>query len=53
MIGAVPRIALTGEEFERHVQPELRLIRKGNIRLVPLRELDEWCQRNAERVLSA
>jgi hypothetical protein len=44
----VPRVALSRQEaamslgmsldsFERHVQPELRLIRRGKLRLVPLR----------------
>jgi hypothetical protein len=28
--------------FERHVQPELRLIRRGKLRLVPLAELERW-----------
>jgi hypothetical protein len=39
------------DSFERHVQPELRLIRRGRLRLVPVRELDRWLERNAERVL--
>jgi hypothetical protein len=54
----VPRVALTREEaasaigtslvhFERHVQPHLRIIRSGNARLVPVRELEAWADRNA------
>ena len=57
----VPRVALTREEaasalgmsldsFERHVQPELRLIRRGKLRLVPVRELERWADVAAERV---
>lgn len=56
----VPRLALTREEaaaaigvslsfFAEHVQPELRLVRRGNVRVVPVAALDEWLQRNAER----
>ena len=52
-IAPVPRIALTREEaaaslgmslraFEQRVQPDLRLIRRGRLRLVPLRELERW-----------
>lgn len=60
--GPIPRLALTREEaaaaigmsldsFERHVQPTLRLVRLGRMRLVPIRELDRWLEDNAERTL--
>ena len=55
----VPRVALSRQEaalslgmsldsFERHVQPELKLIRKGKLRLIPLVELQRWAIDNAE-----
>lgn len=58
----VPRVALTREEaaaslgmsldsFERHVQAEVRLIRRGKLRLVPVLELQRWAERSAESVL--
>jgi hypothetical protein len=59
----VPRIALTREEaahalgmgsvdsFERYVQPHVRMIRRGRLRLVPVSELERWCEDNAERTL--
>jgi hypothetical protein len=58
----LPRLALTRAEAaeslgmsidspERYVQPELRLIRRGRVRLVAARELDAWLDRNAARVL--
>ncbi len=61
-VAPVPRIALTREEaaaaigmsltaFAQHVQPDLRLIRKGKLRLVGVRELERWVEHNAERVL--
>lgn len=54
----VPRIAVTLEEaaasigislahFRRHVLPELRTIRSGATRLVPVAELGRWAQRAA------
>lgn len=54
----VPRIALTREEaahalgmsldsFERHVQPEIRLVRRGKLRLVPVREIERWAEQSA------
>ena len=59
-----PRLALTRAEaaasigvsldsFERYVQPELRLIRRGRLRLVPVTELERWLEMNAARVLEA
>jgi hypothetical protein len=59
--GPIPRLALTREEaagslgmsldsFERHVQADVRLIRRGKLRLVPVVELERWIERNAERV---
>jgi hypothetical protein len=61
-IAPIPRIALTREEaaaalgmsldsFERHVQPELRMIRRGKLRLVPVTELQRWADSAAERTL--
>jgi hypothetical protein len=58
----IPRLALTREEaaaaigmsvdsFERHIQPTLRLVRLGRIRLVPIRELESWLDENARRTL--
>lgn len=49
----VPRLALTREEaaaslgmsldsFERHVQRDLRLVRRGRLVLVPVAEVERW-----------
>ena len=62
-LGPIPRLALTREEaaasvgmsldsFERHVQPTLRLVRLGRMRLVPIHELERWLNDNAARTLS-
>lgn len=62
VVGAVPRVALSREEaaaslgisidsFERHVQPDVRLIRRGRLRLVPLCELERWAAEQAEPTL--
>ena len=59
---AVPRIALTRAEapralgismdsFERYVQPEVRIIRRGRMRLIPLRDLERWADENAALTL--
>lgn len=35
----------------RRVQPTLRLVRLGRMRLVPVRELERWLDENAQRTL--
>lgn len=58
----IPRVALTVPEaaasvgvgldfFNEHVRPELRVIRRGSKRLVPVAELERWAEQNSERVL--
>jgi hypothetical protein len=58
----IPRLALTREEaaaaigmsldsFERHVQPTLGMVRRGKLRLVPVRELERWLESQAESTL--
>lgn len=62
VVASVPRFALTRQEaaaslgvsvdhFERHIQSDLRLIRSGRLRLVPVDELKRWAAENAEHVL--
>jgi excisionase family DNA binding protein len=59
---APPRLALTREEaarslgvsldsFERYIQPDLKLIRRGRLRLVPTSELQRWVIENARQTL--
>lgn len=36
------------DSFERDVQPELKLIRRGKLRLVSLVELARWAIENAQ-----
>jgi len=39
------------DSFERHVQPSLRLVRLGRMRLVPIGELQRWLDEHAQRTL--
>jgi len=59
----IPRIALTPSEaaasigvgpdfFNEHVAPELKIVRRGRKRLVPVQELEQWIARNAEPPIS-
>jgi excisionase family DNA binding protein len=58
----VPRLALTREEaamalgiglttFKERVQPHLRLVRMGKVRMIPVAELEKWLVENAEKVI--
>ena len=59
----LPRLALSPEEaaaalgvsrdfFDGHVLPELRVVRRGRRRLVPVRELERWLEHAAGRALA-
>ena len=37
--------------FFAEILPELRVVRRGRLRLVPLRSLEEWIERNSARAL--
>jgi hypothetical protein len=58
----IPRPALTREEaaaaigmsvdsFERYVQPTIKMLRVGRMRLVPVGELERWVELYAERTV--
>ncbi len=57
-LAPVPRVALTRQEaaaslgvslstFQRDIQPDLRIVRRGSVRLVPVAELEQWAEKNA------
>ena len=50
---AADSLGMSVDHFRRHVLPELRVIRSGRLRLVPIAELDGWIDRNAARALEA
>lgn len=63
-IAAVPRLALTPAEaaaalgmgltsFKKYVQPQLRIVRRGKLRVIPVSEVERWAEENAERVLDS
>jgi hypothetical protein len=58
----VPRLALSREEaaaaigvsidfLDEHVVPELRIVRRGRRKLIPVAELDKWLRMNAALAL--
>ncbi|HME04542.1 MAG TPA: hypothetical protein VKG38_16090 [Solirubrobacteraceae bacterium] len=57
----LPRLALTKTEaanslgvsvdfLDAHIVPELRMVRRGRRRLIPVRELERWLEKNADLV---
>jgi hypothetical protein len=45
---AAAMVAMSVDSFERYVQPALRLVGQGKLRLVPVSELERWAADNAE-----
>ncbi len=59
---ASPRLALSPDEaakaisvsrdyFDEHVICELRVIRRGRRRIIPVKELERWLDENAARTM--
>ena len=49
---AAGAIGCSRDFFDTHVLPELRIVRRGRLRLVPVRELERWLDANAALTLS-
>lgn len=61
-VSPVPRLALTVLEacealgvshdfWAEHIADDVRIVRRGRRKLVPVRELERWLEEHAERVL--
>jgi hypothetical protein len=50
---AAEALAMSVDSFERYVYAELKVIRRGRLVLIPLRELERWADENAEATLSS
>jgi excisionase family DNA binding protein len=48
---AADALGVSVDFFEKHIMPELRIIRRGRRRLIPVRELERWLDENAAVVL--
>jgi hypothetical protein len=48
---AAAAISVSRDFFDEHVMPELRIVRRGRRRLIPVRELERWLDREAARTL--
>jgi len=50
---AAEALGVSRDFFDNHVKPELRVVRRGRLVLVPVRELERWVDANAAGVLDS
>jgi hypothetical protein len=50
---AATALGISVDSFERHVQPELRMVRRGKLRLFDVRELERWLEESSARALAS
>lgn len=48
---AAEALGISVDHLERHVLPDLRIVRSGRLRLIPVAEMEAWIDRNAARAL--
>ncbi len=48
---AADALGVSVDFLEEHVMPELRVVRRGRRRLIPVRELERWLEENAALVM--
>lgn len=44
---AARAVGVSESSFKRHVQPELRVVRRGSLRIIPVPEIERWLETNA------
>ena len=48
---AAAALCMSLDSFERYVQPHVRIIRRGRLRLIPVSELEKWVRDSATRAV--
>jgi len=48
---AAASLGVSVDSFERYIQPEIRFVRRGRLRLIPVSELTKWLDANAAKTL--
>jgi hypothetical protein len=48
---AAQALSVSEDFFAGHIACELRWVRYGSLKIVPVKELDRWLESNASRVL--
>ena len=49
---AAHALGVSRDFYDQHIAPELHIVRRGRRRLVPVRELEQWLEREAAQPLS-
>ena len=49
---AAAAVGVSRDFFDEHVAPELRIVRRGRRRLIPVRELERWLEESAALTLA-
>ncbi len=52
-VEAADVLAMSVDSFERYVLPEIRVVRRGALVLVPVTELERWIEENAAMTIEA
>jgi excisionase family DNA binding protein len=52
-VEAAQALGVSVDFFDEHIRPELRVVRRGRLRLFPVRELERWLDENAVQALDA
>lgn len=52
-VEAAAACAMSVDSFERYVLPEIRVVRRGALVLVPVGELERWLAENAAMTIEA
>lgn len=47
---AAAALGMSVDSFERYVMADVRCVRRGRLRLFPVRELERWAEEQAERL---
>jgi excisionase family DNA binding protein len=50
-VEAAALLGMSRDSFDRYVKSEVRVVRRGRLVLVPVRELEKWVERNAALTL--
>lgn len=52
-VEAAEALGVSRDFFDQHILPELRVVRRGRRRLIPMRELERWLDEQAVRPLAS
>lgn len=48
---AAEALGISVESFSRYVQPEVKVVRRGSLRLFPISDLERWLEENSSSIV--